>query len=253
VSEQKKRDAASLPKLYAELASWWPLVSAPEDYAEEADFLHRELLAATERAPRTLLELGSGGGNLASHLKSHFETTLLDRSPGMLDVSRKLNPECEHLQGDMRSVRLGRLFDVVLVHDAVMYMTTDEDLRQAIETCYIHLRPGGVAVLLPDYVRETFRPTTQHGGHDGEERGLRYLEWAWDPDPSGATFVVEYAYVLRDADGSVRVEYDRHREGLFGRARWSELLRATGFAPRILRDPWNRDVFVAAKPDSRRG
>ena len=87
----------------------------------------------------------------------------------------------------MRTLRLGRTFDAVLVHDAVMYMTTEADLRQAIETAYVHVRPGGVAVFAPDFVKETFKPSTDHGGHDGDGRALRYLEWSFDPDPDDTT------------------------------------------------------------------
>src|SRR5689334_22739277 len=130
-------------KLYNELAAWWPLMSSPADYAEEAAFYTNQLLAAGDAPARTLLELGSGGGNNASHMKAHFQSTLAELSPGMLEVSRALNPECEHVQGDMRSVRLGRQFDRVFVHDAVTYMTTLEDLRRAIETAFVHCRPGG--------------------------------------------------------------------------------------------------------------
>jgi hypothetical protein len=39
--------------------------------------------------------------------------TLVDLSEEMLVVSRQLNPECQHHQGDMRTVRLGRTFDAV--------------------------------------------------------------------------------------------------------------------------------------------
>ena len=46
----------------------------------------------------------------------------------------------------MRTLRLGRTLDAVLVHDAVTYLTTDEDLRAAMETAFAHLRPGGAAV-----------------------------------------------------------------------------------------------------------
>jgi len=60
------------PKLYADLAEWWPLLSAPADYAEEAAIYQRLLIDACERTPRTLLELGSGGGNNASHLKARL-------------------------------------------------------------------------------------------------------------------------------------------------------------------------------------
>ena len=51
------------PKLYGELASWWPLLSAPADYEEEAAFYLRHLMDACERPARSLLELGSGGGS----------------------------------------------------------------------------------------------------------------------------------------------------------------------------------------------
>ena len=121
-------------KLYSDLASWWPLLSAPEDYAEEAAFYTRMLLAAGALRPRTVLELGSGGGNNASHMKSHFDLVLVDPSPGMLAVSRRLNPECEHLEGDMRSVRLGREFDAVFVHDAGRTAAGDADCIRALQT-----------------------------------------------------------------------------------------------------------------------
>src|SRR5262245_58467431 len=126
-------------KLYGELADWWGLLSDPGDYAEEAGVAADLLRESCEGgALETVLELGSGGGNLASHLKKHFTLTLSDVSAAMVQVSRVLNPECEHIVGDMRTLRLGRTFDGVLVHDAIGYMTTIEDLRQALETCTVH-------------------------------------------------------------------------------------------------------------------
>src|ERR1044072_3890085 len=151
-------------KIYNELASWWPLFSTPEDYLKEATFFHETLINQAASPPITVLELGSGGGNNAVHLKSHFKLTLVDASPPMLEVSRALNPECEHLEGDMRTVRLGRQFDAVFIHDAIMYMTTQQDLRRAIETAFVHCKTAGLALLVPDYTRETFSPSTEHGG-----------------------------------------------------------------------------------------
>jgi SAM-dependent methyltransferase len=215
------------PKLYGDLAPWFHLLTAPQEYAEEAE-IYRRLL--TEAGPvRTVLELGSGGGNNASHLKAHFELTLTDLSEEMLAVSRRLNPKCEHIRGDMRTLRLGREFDAVFVHDAIEYMTTVADLRAAIETAYVHCRPGGAALFAPDYVRERFRSRTEHGGHDGDGRSLRYLEWVWDPDPEDDTYLADFAYLLRDEGGSVRVEHDRHVCGVFGREQWRSLLQEVGF------------------------
>ena len=243
-----------LPKLYRELADWWPLLSTPSDYVEEAAFYQRTLLDACQRPCETLLELGSGGGNNASHLKARFRMTLVDPAPGMLAVSRALNPECEHVEGDMRSVRLDRQFDAVFIHDAICYMTTQSDVRRAIETAWLHCKPGGAALFAPDHVRDNFADAADHGGHDGADRGLRYLEWMRDPDPGDSTYVVDYAYILREPDGRVHVEHDRHEEGLFAREDWLRIIRDVGFEPAIV--PFNHSelepdryiVFAARKP-----
>ena len=181
---------------------------------------------------------------------------LVDLSEGMLAVSRALNPECEHVQGDMRSVRLGRRFDAVFVHDAICYMTTEVDLHKVMDTAFAHCKPGGVALFAPDFVRENFRqPMTDHGGHDDLTRGLRYLEWMWDPDPSDSTYVVDYAYIMRLPDGTVRVEHDRHVEGLFDRGDWLRMLAESGFdevgvvpLEHSEVDPMTHEVFVGVRP-----
>ena len=221
-------------QMYDDLAEWWPVISPPSEYAEEAAFYRRALSDAAEREIRTVLELGSGGGNNASHLKRWFELTLVEPSPAMLAVSRELNPECEHVQGDMRSVRLGRQFDAVFVHDAVCYMTSANDLRKAMETAFVHTRPGGAVLFAPDHVRETFQPGTDHGGGDLDGRALRYLEWTWVPDAADDTYTVDYVFVMRDRDEAVRVEHDRHVEGLFPRELWLRSLAAVGYQPTAL-------------------
>ena len=71
----------------------------------------------------------------------------------MLAVSRKLNPECEHVLGDMRSLDLGREFDLVLIHDAIMYATDSASVRASLTTAHRHCRPGGATLIVPDCVR----------------------------------------------------------------------------------------------------
>jgi SAM-dependent methyltransferase len=239
------------PSLYGELAGWFHLLTSPQDYEEEAGMYRRTILESAQAPVRTVLELGSGGGNNASYLKAEFEMTLTDLSEEMLEVSRSLNPECEHLLGDMRSVRLDRRFDAVFVHDAVDYLTTREDLRAGMETAWVHCRPGGVALFVPDYVRDSFAPGADHGGHDGDGRGLRYLEWQWDPDPGDDTYVVDFAYLLREGT-EVRAVHDRHVCGLFGRDEWLDLLREVGFRaehrPTVLSDGAGNEMFIARKP-----
>ena len=218
-------------RLYQELAGWWPLISPPEEYAEEAAYL-AGVLSSAARPVQAVLDVGSGGGHVAVHLKERFAMTLVDLSEDMLAVSRRLNPECAHVQGDMRTVRLGHTFDAVLVHDAVDYVTCEADLRQVIDTAYAHCRPGGVAVFVPDHVADTFRAYGGRGGSsDGAGRQASFREWTWDPDPGDDWVRAEYEFVLRAADGSVQVVNEAHQLGAFRRAAWLRLLAGAGFDP----------------------
>lgn len=240
--------------MYREVASWFHLLTPPEEYVVEADYYSTLLTESAEIDVRTVLELGSGGGNNASHMKSRFELTLVDLSEEMLAISRPLNPECEHLLGDMRTLRLGNEFDAVFAHDAIVYMTTEQDLSAAIATAFEHCRSGGAALFAPDDIKETFAPHADHGGSDdGEGRGLRYLEWIWDPDPSDDTYVADYAYLLRDVDGTVRAERDRHICAAFPRSTWMRLIEEAGFRAERhegIENETGPEIFVGVKPSS---
>jgi hypothetical protein len=151
----------------------------------------------------------------------------------------------------MRMLRLDRTFDAVFVHDAVMYLTSEADLEAAVTTAWEHTRPGGAALFAPDFVRETFRERTEIHRNDDEGRALCCLEWCWDPDPNDATFVTEYAFLLREG-GTVRAVHDRHVEGHFPRATWFRLLEAAGYhvelVPRPFDDDMTDDIFLCRKP-----
>ncbi len=215
-------------RLYTDLAPWWPLLSPPEDYAAEAA-VYRRMLATAADPLASLLELGSGGGHLASHLDD-LARVLVDASDGMLAVSRALNPTVRHARADMRTVRLGRVFDAVLLHDAVMYLTSRADLVAALQTAAAHCRPGGALLVLPDHIVETWEPTTVAGGSDRGDRGARMLEWHDDPDPSDHTTRVEMVYLLREGDRTSCV-HETHELGLFDRATWWSLIQDAGFDP----------------------
>jgi SAM-dependent methyltransferase len=232
-------------KLYTELAEFWPQMSGPEEFKHEAALFKRVLTKSIKPAPRTLLELGGGSGFVASHLKSRFRMTLVDLSPRMLAISRNLNPELEHIEGDIRTLRLGRTFDAVFVHDSIAHMLTQKDLKAAIKTAFVHCRPGGTALFVPDETRESFVPATEHGG----KGNVRYVQWTTDPNPRDTTILVDFGILIRDEhDGEARVVHERQNHGLFARAVWLQLLSDAGFRPSIVRDKVVRDMFLARRP-----
>lgn len=242
-------------RFYGDLAAWWPLISPPQDYAQEAGYFARVLRTASIPV-RDVLELGSGGGHNAVHLKASFTMTLVGLSADMLEMSRRLNPECGHHQGDMRTVRLGRRFDAVFVHDAVDYMTSEADLREAMDMALAHCRAGGIAVFVPDRIAGAFEPATDHGGSDAADgRGARYLRWEWDPDPDDTWTLTEYAFLLRGPGQPVQVEHETHRLGLFSRGTWLRLLASAGFEPGSTTEVTTenrppRELFIGHRPRS---
>lgn len=215
-------------KLYKELAEWWPLMSPHTEYEEEAG-LYLEIIRRYHPDVRQAVEFGSGGGSNAFYFKQHFSMVLTDLSPDMLGISRKLNPECEHIQGDMRDLDLGSRFDLVFIHDAIMYLTTAEDLLKVMDNAKRHLNENGMLLIVTDQFKETYQTRTDHGGIDQGKRGMRYLEWTYDSDPDDHMTETEYVYVMRDEDGNVFREYDRAESGLFSMAEWEGMLAQAGF------------------------
>jgi SAM-dependent methyltransferase len=237
--------------LYDELTPWYRLLDPVADHADEAAAYAAALARGGVAPGGTLLELGAGAGGNAFFIKQHYRCTLTDLSPGMQALSRALNPECEHLPGDMRTLRLGRTFDGVMVHDAIAYMTTRADLAAVVATAFAHTRPGGAAVFAPDYVGESFREGSHLYSGDEGGRSLRCVEWVWDPDPADETYLAEYAFLLRE-HGDVRAVHDRHVEGLFPRAIWIEILAGAGYRVELFDRPFDDtttdSIFLCRRP-----
>ena len=240
-------------RLYADLSWTWPIVSPPEHYAGEAREFRDFLRDGAVGDVREVLHLGCGGGHVDSHLKRYVGITGVDLSPAMLRLARRLNPEVTYRRGDMRSVRLGRMFDGVIVSDAVGYMRSPRDLARAFATAYRHLRPGGAFVTYAEHARELFeqnRTEAIRGRHGDVE--VVFVENRYDPDPRDTTFEATFLYLIRRRS-RLTVETDRHVLGLFPTATWRRTLRGAGFQVRHAGpDPATPDDpvpwFVGRKP-----
>jgi SAM-dependent methyltransferase len=217
-------------RLYNDLAKWWPLVSPPEDYADEAEILRATFREKLGSGDHSLLDLGVGGGSHLSHLTTDFRATGIDLSTEMLALSRRLNPSVQHQVGDMRSIRLHKEFDAVLIHDAISYLLSEEDLRATLATARAHLRPGGVLVMCPDWFQETFPDEfVDHEKHTAGDTSVTYIEYIHDPDPTDTTVEIVMFILIKEM-GRLRIERDYHTLGLFPKTTWLELTTEAGFS-----------------------
>ncbi len=236
-----RESATPPPRMYHDLAHLWPLISPPGNYEDEARQWREALRESLGPGRHHLLELGVGGGHNLSHLTSEFNATAVDISPAMLENSRRLNPGVEHCVGDMRTVRLGRTFNAVLIHDAIAYLRSEDDLSATFMTARAHLEPGGVLLIAPDWFRETFAPGVEARGPrvDGGTE-LSYVEYVHDPDPADTTIESVFVYLIKTG-GEVQVEVDRHITGLFPRSVWLDRMHGAGFDAEAFPHPVHGD------------
>ena len=219
-------------RLYEDLSWTWPVISPPEDYADVVESFWRFLELGAVGPVREVLHLGSGGGHVDSNLKRHVRIAGVDLSPAMLRLARRLNPDVAYRRGDMRSVRLARTFDGVIISDAVAYMRTPRDLARAFRTAFRHLRPGGALVTYAERTSERFvqNATETSRGRRGDLEVL-FVENRYDPDPRDTTFESTFLFLIRRR-GRLSLETDRHILGLFPAATWRRTLAAVGFEVR---------------------
>ena len=224
-------------RLYGDLAYLWPLMSPPEEYADESPHWRNQILTRLHKRPIRALELGTGGGHFLSHLTDIVDATAVDLSESMLENARRLNPGVEHIVGDMRTIRLGRIFDVVLIHDAIAYMTSEDDLTATFTTARAHLEPGGVFITMPDhYIDRPVWPYINHRTHKRDDRELTYIEYS-SPDIDNPSLLQSSFLFVITENGDRRMELDHHTTGLFPVDTWRRLIEEAGFSVERLNYP----------------
>jgi len=216
--------------LYTDLAWLWPMWGdAATEYAHYCEHVTALIRQYAARPATSLLDIGCGGGKNVANLKRDFSVTGLDLSPTMLAQAKELNPECTFVHGDMRTFRLDRTFDAVLMDDAISHMNCRADFVAAFRTAYAHLNPGGVLIATPDVTSETFRQnqtTTTPATRDGLD--VVFIENVYDPDPTDEQYETTILYLIRE-DGRLRIETDHWTMGIFSLDTWRHVLRETGF------------------------
>ena len=219
-------------RLYEELSWLWPIISAPSDYLAETTSLAEAIREGATNETTTLLNLGCGGGHHDFGLKRYFGIAGVDTSEQMLTLARRLNPEVEYTTGDMRSVRLGRLFDVVTIFDAINHMTSEEDLLACFQTAAAHLGQDGILLTIPEVTAEgNIQNQTFCSTHRHEDVQVTFVENHFDPDPSDTSFEMTLVFLIRKGH-ELSIETDHDTCGVFPKATWWKLLQQAGFTVR---------------------
>lgn len=206
--------------------------------------------AALARPGLSVLELGAGNGRITLELaRRGAHVTAVDLSAPMLrDLRRKLRDEPKEvrarvraLRGDMRRVRVGGRFDLVICpFNTALHLYDRADVEGFFATAKAHLAPRGelvvdLSVPVPEdlardpdraYVTPKLRHPTRGVCRYSERfeyeivSQVLFVEMTFDPLDGSAPFATLLA----------------HRQ--YAPAEWEALAHYNGFAPRRVHGDW---------------
>ncbi len=129
---------------FSALAQVYDRMMADVPYAAWAEFV-LSVLAGEGAYPKSVLDLGTGtGASLEPFCARGLSGVGLDASREMLAQARARLPGVPFVQGDFRTFRLERRFDLIVsIFDSLNNLTNPADLRAAFRRVHAHLRPGG--------------------------------------------------------------------------------------------------------------
>ena len=229
-------------RLYRDLAWLWSEVTPVGTYIDEAQDLYEIVSDALGRCPQKILELGAGGGYLLHDLQLQYPDvaiTLLDSSSDMMREARRRNPNAKTICADMSTLDLNEQFDLVLLHDAVMYLEDKSAVSKVLNIMRTHTAEGGVAVIVPDVCKETFEERILTAETEGPRARVHFTEWHWTSEPQSDRVLVDFSVLIREHGmDAVQSHHETHHMLVLSLSDWMELFLENRWIQDFPRIPW---------------
>jgi SAM-dependent methyltransferase len=155
------------------------------NYDEEYEFYNTLI---QEKKCNSMLEIGSGTGNLAKRFQENNQNYLgLDYSQSMIDIAQERNKNSIFIHGDMRNFVLEKPVDAIIITGrSTSYLTNNEDVIDTFESVYKNLNANGVLIF--DFIdANRFIPFIKENLtilHEATYEGIKYIrESHWETTP----------------------------------------------------------------------
>ena len=250
--------------VFNEYARYYDLLYRDKDNTGETDYIHN-LIQAQIPGARTILNLGCGSGRHDRCLVAlGYTVTGVDLSEEMLVAARNAaagSESLDYVQGDARSVRLDKTFDVVISLFHVMsYQVTNADLMAAFATGHNHLKPGGTFIFDCWYGPGVLTDPPTVRVKELEDEAITVTRIAQPVvHPNENVVDVNYRVFLKEkSSGSVREINETHRMRYLFKPEVEMMLTTAGFelqmseewltATPLSMKSWNA-LFIARRGD----
>ncbi|MFE3848796.1 class I SAM-dependent DNA methyltransferase [Flavobacterium sp. LB3P45] len=177
------------------------------DYDEEHHFYNSLI---KENNCKTILEIGSGTGNLAKRFQENHQQYIgLDYSKSMIAIAKERNENCHFIHGDMRDFQLETPVDSILITGrSTSYMITNEDINNTFESIYKNLKSSGIVIF--DFIdANRFIPYIKENPgiiHEAKYEGINYHRNSNWKTTSAENFMLEWTaqyYTVKDDEQEI--------------------------------------------------
>jgi ubiquinone/menaquinone biosynthesis C-methylase UbiE len=230
------------------LAKYYDRVYSFRDYLDEAVRIQNLVIKYLESEGNTLLDVACGTGLHLKHLKDDFSCTGIDVSKSMLKIARKNAKGAIFKQADMRTLKLGKQFDVITcLYSSIGYVKTYLALEKTINKLCQHLKKGGLALIEPSHVKSFYvsgqpRITT----YDGKDARIARINFT---RARKSTAVLSMSILIAERGKDPKYFVDRHELGLFGINNTLRILKDAGLKSKYLKNGLmpGRELFIGIK------
>ena len=234
-----------MPAPYTESAALYDRIYATKDYRTEAATIR----ALAPPGARTLLEVACGTGHHLALLAEWFEVEGVDASPDMLAVARARLPTTPLAVADMRTLALGRRFDVVTcLFSSIGYVRSIEELDAAIAAMAAHLTDDGVLIVEPWFTPDVWRTGSVHGSLVVDEPDLKVARFVISSTRDRFAVTPMHHMVARPSGVTSFVE--THELLLATADEYRAAFLAAGLDVRFEADKLMRGAWIGQRPGS---
>lgn len=247
------------------------------DWPGEIDFYLESVAEELKSGKGSVLDVACGTGRIGLRLASEATSVVgLDRSPEMLAIARQksINTDCiSWVEADMRSFKLARVFDLVLIPShSFQNLNSPDDQAACIGCIWRHLKPGGLLMVHLDHMNAENMKWL--GVISGEGRGIFEEEapfehpvtglliktstaWSYEPATQTASKQTIWEEISKDGKPTRRWETGAIPLHCVFRFEMEQLLRRAGFNiehvygdfyRNELRDDSPHMIWLARKP-----